>query len=446
VLLAVAGVILAIARRADFVRWGLAAWLAAWLAVVFMSLLRWMMLAKGGHGRLLFPAIASVAVILVLGLRGISPKRITDGALALSTGATMAALGVYTLLAVVRPAYARPESIAALPADVVEANAVFGPPDAAVTRGLVLRGVDLPRRVDEGRAPVTLYWQLDTPTDAAPEPVPGGPWDGFVALRLDVPPPPAPWGRTAALAGVQNAGESGPSRLAYLGAGTLPPALMTPGALYADARTLPDLASAGTPNGDTEPPANSQPYLQRLSVHLFHPDTGRWELTSGDVGPAGGDDEWAAWLVRDPERALAAPGRAPDGTFGEEAPLAMWSDVGGESSDRVLNLVWRRGGHEAPATTALLEPEVDLSVFVHFLDESGALVAQADGPPSTAAYFPTWAWQSGDIVATAPVAVPDGAARAMVGLYDPVSGRRVPVTDALGNQADALSVDLVDAP
>jgi 4-amino-4-deoxy-L-arabinose transferase-like glycosyltransferase len=448
VILALAGVLLALVRRADFVRWGVVAWLAAWAGVVFVSLLRWMMLAKGGHGRLLFPALAAVAVILVLGLRAIAPKRVTDGALALGVSAAMAALGVFSLVAVVRPAYARPDPIAALPASAVPTDALFGPPDHELSRGLVLRGVDLPARVGMGHEdePITLYWQLDASSDGAPQPAPGGPWDGFVALRLDVPPPPGPWSRDDTSVDSPAEVVSALSDLAYLGGGALPPALMTPGEIYADARTMPGRAGADSPDGEGERQDPYQPYLQRLSLTLFHPDRGRWELVSGDVGPAGGEDEWATWLVRQPDQPMTAPGRDPDGAFEEGAPVHVWADVAQAPNGPVLNLTWRRDDAVGASGARQPAPGVELSAFVHFLDSTGTNIGQADGPPSTAAHFPTWAWRPGDVIASGPVPVPEGAVSALVGLYDPVSGHRVPVRDAGGNEADALVIPLTGPP
>ncbi|HEX6511714.1 MAG TPA: hypothetical protein VF157_05410, partial [Chloroflexota bacterium] len=87
---------------------------------------------------------------------------------------------------------------------------------------------------------------------------------------------------------------------------------------------------------------------------------------------------------------LAAPPRLslPDGLtpasahFGETIELA-----GYEISDGAITLVWR----------ALGEPDRDYTVFVHVLNASGQLVAQADGQPA-GGDFPTSAWRSGDVV------------------------------------------------
>jgi hypothetical protein len=76
------------------------------------------------------------------------------------------------------------------------------------------------------------------------------------------------------------------------------------------------------------------------------------------------------------------------------------------------------------------------SIFVHLLDEEGQIQAQHDAPPLGGA-FPVADWQPGTIIADRhelvlpSQAVLDGSALA-VGLYDPNSLERWPVTDGAG--------------
>jgi len=71
----------------------------------------------------------------------------------------------------------------------------------------------------------------------------------------------------------------------------------------------------------------------------------------------------------------------------------------------------------------------DYTVFVHSLDFEGKLAGQADGPP-LADHYPTSAWRPGEIVQDSRL-VPPGQ-RYLVGLYDPVSGERLPAFAADG--------------
>jgi hypothetical protein len=77
------------------------------------------------------------------------------------------------------------------------------------------------------------------------------------------------------------------------------------------------------------------------------------------------------------------------------------------------------------------------TIFVHLLDAGGSLLAQADGVPYTGLY-PLPNWQPGQVISdTRPLAslLPDPAnlAAIAIGLYDPVSGERLPAADAAGH-------------
>lgn len=73
-----------------------------------------------------------------------------------------------------------------------------------------------------------------------------------------------------------------------------------------------------------------------------------------------------------------------------------------------------------------------LTVFLHLVDGAGRLVAQADGPPAGGA-LPTDAWLPGEQLLDERrlplTGVPPGDYRLLAGLYDPVTGKRVPLAD-----------------
>ena len=73
------------------------------------------------------------------------------------------------------------------------------------------------------------------------------------------------------------------------------------------------------------------------------------------------------------------------------------------------------------------------TVFVHLLAEDGRLIAQHDGPPAGGAR-PTNEWLEGEYVVDAHELVwreagYSGPARLVVGLYNPLSGARLPTAD-----------------
>lgn len=109
-------------------------------------------------------------------------------------------------------------------------------------------------------------------------------------------------------------------------------------------------------------------------------------------------------------------------TFGPAIRLAGFglSPSQGTAGARVqLTLYWQATGRPALAETA----------FVHLVDGSGKLVAQADGPPGGTA-MPTSIWEPGQVVVdthtlTLPPGLPPGIYHLHVGLYNLASGARL---------------------
>jgi 4-amino-4-deoxy-L-arabinose transferase-like glycosyltransferase len=90
-----------------------------------------------------------------------------------------------------------------------------------------------------------------------------------------------------------------------------------------------------------------------------------------------------------------------------------------------INLYWR----------ALTPIDRDYTLFVHVFDAEGQRVAQRDLPPRHEDYPPS-RWQPGELVVDradlALPALPPGAYRVALGLYDAASGARLPVTGTDG--------------
>jgi hypothetical protein len=113
--------------------------------------------------------------------------------------------------------------------------------------------------------------------------------------------------------------------------------------------------------------------------------------------------------------------------FGEEIVLVEAALGEAAPGERLaVTLIWE----------ALSLPADDYTVFVHLLDETGALVAGDDGKPG-AGRFPTLAWRPGTTVTDRhelplPAELPAGDYQVKVGLYQLESGERLPVSDANG--------------
>jgi len=108
---------------------------------------------------------------------------------------------------------------------------------------------------------------------------------------------------------------------------------------------------------------------------------------------------------------------------------ANWQVEKGEAFK--MSYVWR----------SLAPVARDYQVFVHFVGVVGGTLFQQDHEPVGGAY-PTGQWAPGDIVretflVIVPPDAPPGAYEVVVGVWDPATGVRLPVT---GSDGDAVKV------
>ncbi|MBI4299796.1 MAG: glycosyltransferase family 39 protein [Chloroflexi bacterium] len=129
-LVAVAGLLLRLGRRLIARRFAIplpALLLGLWTMLVFAGLLRWTQLTLASQGRLLFPAIAPLAILLLLGLTAYVPLRYRRiGSLA--PGAAILIISALMPPLVIGPAYTRPPALteANLPQDIIRLDATLG--------------------------------------------------------------------------------------------------------------------------------------------------------------------------------------------------------------------------------------------------------------------------------------------------------------------------------
>jgi hypothetical protein len=129
----------------------------AWLALLIAAAVRYSFNIYDIHGRLLYPALAPIGVVLVLGLSGWPrPRWVLGGALAITL-----ALAVLAPFAIIRPAYARP--------------LVSTLPDGAITTSTQFDGVELigyqlkTDRVKRGEPiEVMTFWRKTTASAVSP--------------------------------------------------------------------------------------------------------------------------------------------------------------------------------------------------------------------------------------------------------------------------------------
>lgn len=140
------------------------------------------------------------------------------------------------------------------------------------------------------------------------------------------------------------------------------------------------------------------------------------------------------WLDAEPLQMLA--GQTAVANFNNAITLhhAEWLKpvVSGETAE--LLLVWRVTDPERVGPIVPPVFTTDVVMFTQLLDASGVPFAQRD-----ALEAPSWDWQVGDLVAQIhPVAIPAGTSpgsyQAIVGIYDRLSGDRLPVIGADGEE------------
>lgn len=478
-------------RQDAWVRWPRAAWLILWWAIAFASLLRWLMMAKGAHGRLLFPAIAAPAILLVIGWRMFAPKGLSDKAFALGLAGVMGAFAIGSLGMVIAPAFARPTLLAAAPPIDAEARV-----DATFGESIRLIGVEHPERVTEGDLmPIRLYWELVGKPER----------DGLVAIRVDQTARRLKEGtmpRSASFEDTELFTLPGAVYLAYHGRGTTPPDLLpivlgegrrwvadehviTVPAAVRSYKDMPDM---------TYPSMPMMPIAARLSIHLYDREDGEsWPVHSADdpaatdvgrtvvIDPLTSDrltpeSRLPSWPIARFEGAgtaialyhvTAGPYPYYDSDFDLDSPPGAIVTVGGSGtySDEVEPTAtvpsapgeWSGPGSMKEADVAIRTdpdgpprnairvvwrargPADDLARFTHVVDEEGNVVAQFDGEPTSHGPYPSRFWRPEEVlVADIPWDVPPDAAPGsiftiLVGLYERTEGSpRVPAYDPAG--------------
>ena len=365
--------------------------LALWLGIVFLALVRWVHLTMGAQGRLLFPAIASLSVLLMLGWREWLPGR--ERWLAIPPG-LMLALSIYGAGWVIPAAYRPPRSIppAAIPAPARIEPVIFD-------GRMMLAGVQVePMTVRPGQTfEITLYWRRldETPYDAS--------------LYIHV------LGR-----GFENLVQVN----SYPGWGAAPTSQWRPDEALVDKYRL-------TLPGDAPVPT-------RLVV-----DVGMYDFDSRAL--------YAATLATGerPEMGVATlraiPANAPDYDIAQPTDFRagdLLSLAGYDLPGSVFH-----PGQELPLTLYWRAQQPigeDYQVFVHLLDENGTLVAGYDKAPQDG-WWPTSLWEPGQTFDDSyplalPATLPPGSYELRAGLYRLADLWRLPLTSARDDVRDNAAV------
>jgi hypothetical protein len=366
--------------------------MAVWLGVVFVSLVRWTSLTEGSQGRLLYPALAPIALFTVLGLRSWL-GRDARWAVSVAVAATMMVLGSVAPWLWIAPQYAHPEPIPGLPQGAIALDVSFG-------EAITLRGVGFERDVVRpGEAfKVDLYWETARSLQDEQEAV--------VWLRM-IEERPSPDDPARGVVGLEDS---------YPGAGNLPTSLWPVDRLLASRQYV--RVGADTP----------APMLARLDIALYGETSGQRLGHAGEDLPTIG-------------RVKVVPQRWPKVNSNES--VARFECGVSLSAVEFAEAVYP--GQSIPVTLTWAvrnAPQRDYSVFVHLEDEQGHVWGYGDGAPRGGNY-PTWCWAEGEVIVDEHALVvaediPPGTYHITVGLYD--SGGRVV---AFGGDGARLANDAV---
>ncbi len=353
--------------------WFLALLLTTWPLLVYAGLLTFMMRTEAAQGRLLFPAALPVALGLAWGLRGwgsCMPRWLGSINRRLAPLVALAALAttVYCLLLVIQPAYQPPPVVSALPDGATRVLPELAPRG----RGLSLLAADVATETARPGDVVwlTLYWRADEAPAAPPE------------LVLEV------FGRQVdRIANLHS----------YHGRGLFPATLWPVGAIVADRFAVRVDADAAAP------------VLARVFARV-------------DGGQPGIE---VATVTIVPHQPPPAPD-APQAMLGDHIALAAAEIVPAQARPGQivrLDVRWYvpRG-----------RPQQDYTTLIHLGQPDRPPLSTGDSPPLGGDY-PTRAWRNGEVIdddyrLVVPAGLAPGRYPVWIGMYDPASGARLPVT------------------
>ena len=354
--------------------------LALWLVLVLIGLVRWTLLTPASQGRLMFPALVSIAFLLIVGWAELVPNRWrwATATVFLSAWAAWAALCPILIIA---PTYAEPQRYHSL----AELNAVPSIVNVRYDDCCDLIGYIQPNGpIQAGdQVPLTLIWRAGQPTAvdysifvhaSAP--------DGTIEGQIDT----------------------------YPGGGRYPTSRWQPGEIISDTVYIPMSEDA------------EGPVLIRFNVGLYDHRT-REEL------PAFGTDGKELEYVFAGEAALEPPAwptpqaeLLTDTLFGQEIRL-IGADLSQETIQPggtvTVTLHWQ----------GMANIRDDYIGFVHLIAPDGESVAQDDHSPLYGRY-PTRIWSRGTVLADPyrlelPAGLTPGVYDLWGGLYYPESGVRL---------------------
>ena len=356
-----------------------------WCIAILVSFLRWNQQVAAPHGRLLFPMLGAFAVLLVAGLARLPHPRIVLGIIV--AGFLLLSLAVPFVY--IRPAYAHPELFPPDQLAVRRSSFVIRPLLYGDEARLIGFGLDRPSVSPGGGLNVTLCW-------AAVRPMTNN-YTLFVHLL----------GRENLVVGARNT---------WPGLGRFPTSLWPVGQAFCDVTPVRVETWADAPE------------LYAIEAGLYDAKADNRLEAADESGEPVMPPIVGRVRVVPAQPLRVSPQRTSQADFGSAVLIGSDEPEGAHPGDAVpLRLYWR--------AVSLLDQ--DYTVFVHLLDSSGKLIAQADSQPRDNAY-PTSAWAAGDVIPDdhilkLPADLAPGDYAIRVGLYLAPNGLRLPLKSSAGD-------------
>jgi hypothetical protein len=346
-----------------------------WAALLFASVLRWTWFYYSFQGRLVFPGIAGISVLMMLGLRQWVPERY-DSLLGPGLALVLLIIATFPPVVAIPNAYARPQ-----PLDLSQVPEPARVEPVKAGGGVQIVGWKLDDQTvypaeANSHVDVVVYWQAVATDDED---------DVSFAHLL---------GRDHELVGEVNR---------HPACGMVPTSLWEPGQVWRDLYRIPVAEDAAAPS------------RLRVEVGMYSPeeDETLGTVTVGEAKLAPPES------TPDPGRPLRV--ELADGVTLRGYDLAPAEVHAGEAI--TVTLYWR--AREAPSR--------DYQVFVHLLGDDPEPLAQGDGPPLRG-YYQTSMWAAGESLVdphplSLPTDLPTGDYRLLVGMYNLDTMERLPRLD-----------------
>ncbi len=354
--------------------------LGSWFLLIVISWMRWNAMTPAPGGRLLFPALPAMALLMALGTTTLARGRLRFGNWIVV--ALLALMAWWTVLQILPGFFATPPRYP--DADAIQPD---HPLDATFGNSVRVLGYDITMDDDDdsqkSTLDVTVYWQTLAPMTE----------DYVMALQLASPVP----GDTTLRWNYNS----------WPGQGNYPTSAWQPGEVIVDRYRF------------RLPESDFSTQAWDMHIALYQQETGerlRVQVTGEDAG-----DRMVLTRLRVPGIQPSCPENGlltSQVHFGEAVALTHATVTPEQEGSRV-ELCWK----------ALQPLQTDYTVFVHLQDTPGAPIDTGDGPPMQGA-FPISMWHPGDIVLDVhhleSVIGEEIGQRVTVGLYNPVDGSRLP--------------------